>query len=317
MRGILFDGSRPNVCDDLPMPVPKKDEVLVKILLAGICSTDLEILGGYMGFNGIPGHEFTGRVVQGPDKWVDRRVVAEINFPCRGCDYCRGGMSNHCPNRNVMGIDGRDGAFAEYMAVPVSVLHGVDDSLSDETAVFTEPLAAAVQILHQVQIDASDRVAVLGDGRLGLLSAMVIKTVTPNIVIVGKHSSKLKEAAGKQIRTILYDELAEEKSMDIVVDATGCPSGFETAMRLVRPRGTIVLKSTFAADAGINLAPLVINEVTVTGSRCGPLDEALSMMTDRLIDPRGLITARYPLSDGIEALNAAGDGRNIKVLIEP
>jgi len=317
MKGIWFDGGAPSIRDDLENPVPGEDEVLVQVLTAGICSTDLEILKGYMGFTGIPGHEFVGRVVQGPEQWMDRRVVAEINLPCGKCETCRGGMGNHCPVRGVVGIVSRNGAFAEYITVPVSALHPVEDSLSSDAAVFAEPLAAAVQVLHQVQIDASDEVAVLGDGRLGLLSAMVMRTVTPGVVVIGRHSDKLRIAARNQIRTALADEPPEDRSFDVVVDATGCPSGFASAMRLVRPRGTIVLKSTFAADSGIDLAPLVINEITVVGSRCGPFAESLEMLTIGRIDPGELVTARYTLDEGIEALKAAGDGNHIKVLLEP
>jgi threonine dehydrogenase-like Zn-dependent dehydrogenase len=316
MKGVWFDGNEPSVREDLPIPEPAPGEVLIRVELAGVCSTDLEILKGYMGFAGVIGHEFVGTVREGPDRWRNRRVVAEINCPCGDCEYCRGGLGNHCPQRGVIGISARDGAMAEYIAVPEKVLHEVPDSISNDEAVFTEPLAAALQVLEQVDVDASERVAVLGDGRIGLLCAMVLKTVTPDVLVVGTSESKLKLAARRQLYTSLLRDLDESKSRDLVVEATGSAAGMRTAMSLVRPRGKIVLKSTFAADSGPNITPLVIDEVTLVGSRCGPFEKALDALETGLVRPADLISARYHIDDAVQALRAAGDGENIKVVIE-
>ena len=291
MLALVFDGKNAQVTKDYPTPQTGRDEALVAVRLAGVCRTDLEIVKGYMGFRGVMGHEFVGEVLEGPRRWKGKRVVGEINCVCGQCDLCKRGLSNHCRYRSVVGIAARDGVFAERVALPVANLHEVPPGLTDQEAVFTEPLAAAFQITRQIKFDRRDHVVVLGDGRLGQLVARALKPLLDHCRMVGKHPRKLEAAEKQGIETLRVEEYVPAAKADVVVDATGSASGFELAMRAVRPRGTIVLKSTFAATAGMNLAPLVINEVTVVGSRCGPFGEAL------------------------DALEAAGSPESIKVLI--
>ena len=316
MRAIWFDGETPLLRDDLPTPVAAPGEAVVAVRLAGVCKTDLEILKGYMGFVGVLGHEFVGEVVEGPGEWLGKRVVAEINCASPGTRGAPREVRNHDPERTVLGIDGRDGCFAERIAVPVENLLAVPDHVTDEQAVLVEPLAAAFEIAEQVDLSSFASAVVLGDGRLGLLCAMVLAGGIADVTVVGKHPGKLALAARRGIPTVLLDDYAPAKDAPLVVEATGSAAGLDLAMRAVRPRGTIVLKSTIAAESGVNLAPLVIDEVTVVGSRCGPFDVALSALADGSIDPTDLITARYPLSEGQRALGAAEDGRNLKVLVE-
>lgn len=318
MLAILFDGRSASLQTDYPLPAAGENRALVRVHLAGVCKTDLEVLKGYMGFRGVMGHEFVGTVVQGPSQWLHRRVVAEINCPCGECDFCRRGLGNHCANRSVLGIDKHDGVFAEYVAVPAANLHAVADNVSDEQAVWVEPLAAAFQITRQVPVKPSDRAVVLGDGRLGQLAARVLRNRLRDLTLVGKHPWKLELAEKQGIRTVAFEQCPAKTPdrADLVVDATGSPSGFELAMRLVRPRGTIVLKSTFAADSGLNLAPLVINEVTVVGSRCGPFDAALAALAAGEVNVTDLPVRRFPLAEGLSALAAAQDPRNLKVIVD-
>jgi threonine dehydrogenase-like Zn-dependent dehydrogenase len=262
------------------------------------------------------GHEFVGTVVAGPKKWKNKRVVAEINCVCGRCDMCRKGLSNHCRNRTVVGISGREGAFAEHLTLPVRNLHEVPEGVRDEEAVFVEPLAAALQLVRQVKFDPASNVVILGDGRLGQLIARVLKPMVRLAVLVGKHPSKLEAAEKQGIQTILVEDFVPDAQGDVVVDATGSPSGFELAMKVVRPKGTIVLKSTFAAGEGVNLSPIVINEVKVVGSRCGPFPDALRALAEGRVDVAALITGRYPLTQGPAALTAAENPDAIKVLID-
>ena len=321
MLGLVFDpcaAANPlSVRDDLPRPVPAAGEALIRVTSAGVCQTDLEIAKGYMGFSGVMGHEFVGVVEDGPAAWIARRVVGEINCPCGHCSLCKAGLGNHCPSRTVLGIVGCAGCFAEYVTLPVANLHAVPEGVCDEQAVFTEPLAAGFEILEQVAITADSRVAVLGDGKLGLLCAMAMRTTGAELLVVGKHPEKLAHAHSRDIATALLDELTLEKTWDVVVEATGSPTGLATAMQLIQPRGTIVLKSTFAASDATppNLAPLVIDEVTLVGSRCGPFDKALDALSKGGCDPRDLITARYPLAQALDALAAAKQPNQIKVLL--
>ena len=322
MLALVFDG-KPVLRDDYPRPRPGKGEVLLAVRTAGICSTDLQILTGYMsregprgGFRGVMGHEFVATVAAGARDWLGKRVVAEINCPCGRCDMCGRGLGKHCPNRTVLGIDGRDGVFAEYAAVPAANLHELPDSISDDQAVFVEPLAAAFQILHQVEIRRSGSVVVLGDGRLGQLIARVLKGRSDRLVMVGRHEAKLNLAQNQGIETVKVEKLTPSAASDVVIDATGTAGGFDLAMRMVKPAGTIVLKSTFAGPADMNLAPLVINEVTVVGSRCGPFGEAIAALAAGEVEVADLITARFPLQRGLDALAAAASGENIKVIID-
>ena len=298
-------------------PESANDQVaLIKVHLAGICSTDLQIFKGYMDFRGVPGHEFVGSVVEGPLELIKKRVVGEINFACGRCDYCARGLGRHCPSRSVMGILGADGAFAEFVSVPVPNLHVVSESVSDEEAVFTEPLAAAFEILEQVQLNPGDEVLVLGDGKLSFLCAQVLRLASANVALVGKHPDKLKLIKRSGVRTMLLSDW-KPKQFDVVVEATGSPSGLQLAMSAVRPRGTLVLKTTIAGEHKVSLAPLVINEITVVGSRCGPFAPALDALPGKSVSVTPLIEKIYPLSEGIEAVAHAGKPGARKILLRP
>ena len=269
-----------------------------------------------MDFRGVPGHEFVGSVVDGPPELIKKRVVGEINFACGRCDYCNRGFGRHCPSRSVMGILGADGAFAEFVSVPVPNLHIVSESVSDEEAVFTEPLAAAFEILEQVQLNPGDEVLVLGDGKLSFLCAQVLRLASANVALVGKHPDKLKLIKRSGVRTMLLSDW-KPKQFDVVVEATGSPSGLQLAMSAVRPRGTLVLKSTIAGEHKVSLAPLVINEITVVGSRCGLFAPALDALQQRIVSVTPLIEKIYPLREGIEAVAYAGKPGARKILLQP
>ena len=290
--------------------------VLIKVHLAGICSTDLQIFKGYMSFLGVPGHEFVGSVTEGPKDLLGKRVVGEINFGCGQCENCACGLSRHCPNRKVMGILGADGAFAEHVSIPLANLHFVHENVSDEEAVFTEPLAAAFEILEQVQLDPGDDVLVLGDGKLGNLCAQVLKLTGCNVTALGKHSEKLNFMKRCGIRTVLLDDW-KAKLFDVVVEATGSASGLQLAMSAVRPRGTLVLKSTIAGEHHVSLAPLVINEVTVIGSRCGVFAPALQALEERIVSVTPLIEKIYALREGLDAVAHAARPGVRKILLRP
>jgi len=316
MEALVFDQTL-SWTSQHPEPVPADGEVLVAVRLAGICATDLEITKGYMGFRGVPGHEFVGTVVKGPRAWRDQRVVAEINCVCGRCDMCQRGLSNHCRRRSVLGIQGRDGAFAALMAVPERNLHLVPDAVSDEQAVFVEPLAAAYQVIRQCPIERRMRVAVIGSGRLGLLVAQVLKTCGCQLEVIGRNPLTLEFCEKKGIQGTPVGELVPRAERDVVVECTGSPAGFGLATRLVRPRGTLILKSTYAGDSALNLAALVINEVTLLGSRCGPFPDALQALARREIDVEAMISRRMPMSKGLEAFELAADPKSIKVLLKP
>jgi len=316
MKAIVFDKNNgPHLDENYPEPSPHADQVLVAIETIGVCKTDLEILKGYMGFEGVIGHEFAGTVIQGPDEWISKRVVAEINCNCGACEMCLAGRGNHCPKRSVLGIAGVDGVMAERAAVPIANLHLLPDALTNDRAVFTEPLAAALRIGQQVDLNGAN-VVVLGAGRLGQLAARAIKPAAASVLLVGKHAAKLQLADQAGLDTIELDKFAPDRRADVVVDATGSPAGFELALRTVRPLGTVVLKSTFAVDGGINMAPIVIDEITITGSRCGPFAPAIEALTAGQVEVIDLISRRFDLSQGVEALTAAADAANIKVLID-
>ena len=319
VKAIYYDGAL-GFAKDYPMPERKPGEALVRVLAAGICRTDLEIAKGYMDFRGIPGHEFVGVVEQcDEEKWVGRRVVGAINCGCGKCAYCLRGLERHCPDRSVLGIAGRDGAFAEMLVLPEQNIHRVPDALSDEEAIFVEPLAAALEIPEQMSIRPTDRVLVLGDGKLGLLIAQVLHRIGCDPEVVGKHRKKLTILSKKGIRTRLADETKIREGQplryDIVVEATGSPEGFEQACAFVRPRGTIVLKSTIAGGARMNLSLLVVNEITVIGSRCGPFAPAIRWLEERAIDVRSLIGRTFPLEEGLAAFEEASKREALKVII--
>ena len=314
MRALHWDGRQLRLEGRYAVPSVRDGFALVRVRLAGICSTDLQIFKGYMDFAGVPGHEFVGEVAEGPVELTGKRVVGEINFACGTCDTCHSGMPRHCPTRQVMGILNADGSFAEYLAVPVANLHVVPDTVADEAAVFTEPLAAAFEILEQVSVPASAEVVVFGDGKLGLLCAQVLHQTGARVTLVGKHADKLGLLDGLGLRTSLMADW-QPSGADIVVEATGSEGGLALAIQTVRPRGTLVLKSTLAAHHRLSLAPLVINEVTLVGSRCGVFGPALNALAQRRVRVSPLIDKVYPLSDGLEAAQHAARPGVLKVLL--
>src|SRR5688572_25610466 len=313
MRAIVLD-DQVSLSNGRPSPAPNPDEVLVRVIRAGVCETDLQLIKGYMGFRGVLGHEFVGVAESGP--LAGRRVVGEINCACWKCDTCRMGLPTHCPNRTVLGILNHDGAFADLIAVPQKNLHAVPDSLSDDVAVFTEPVAAAFQIPAQISIRGTDRIIVLGDGRLGNLCAQVLARLSNHVLVVGKHLPKLARLKTLGIATALVTDPIDERSADIVVDCTGSGTGLPTALKLVRPRGTIVLKTTVAGMQTLAWAPFVIDEVTLVGSRCGPFDRALAALEHGEVRVQPLISERYDLEKGVEALERAQAKSVLKVLLQ-
>jgi threonine dehydrogenase-like Zn-dependent dehydrogenase len=317
MRALLLDKSL-QLVEDYPMPEPAPGEALIRVRTAGICNTDLELVKGYREFRGVPGHEFVGVVERAPGAadWEGRRVVGEINAACTTCPTCLAGRPTHCPNRTTLGIIKRDGAFAEYLSLPVRNLHLVPDSIPDELAVFTEPLAAACEIPEQIHVHPTDRVVVLGDGKLGLLCAQVLALTGCDLIVIGRHREKLDILAQRGIPVALDGEDNSAGSADIVVEATGCPEGFATARRLVRPRGTIVLKSTYHGSVDVDLTMAAVDEIALTGSRCGPFAPALRLLKQGLVSVIQLIQARYPLSQAIEAFEHAAQPGTLKVLID-
>ena len=320
MKAVVFDEGL-KLDKNYAKPVPQKGEALVRVTLAGICNTDYEITKGYMGYKGILGHEAVGIVeeVNSDDKsLVGKRVVAEISYGCDdpNCPWCAVKNYRHCPNRHTLGIWRKDGCFAEYFTMPVNVLFEVPENVSDEQAVFVEPLAAALEINEQLHIKPMDRIIVLGDGKLGLTTALALNAQNLNVLLVGKHQNKLDIAKAQGVKTCLLADLKQEKIYDIVVEATGSLSGFETAMALVRPRGVHVLKSTIAASKEFNLAPIVIDEITVLGSRCGQFPPALRMLERGAIDFKPLISATYSVDNAIEAFEKNKEKDTLKVLIK-
>ena len=314
MLALLFNEHGLNLDSRFAPPQPAAGEVVVDVAVAGICETDLQLVQGYMGFHGVLGHEFVGVARSG--RYAGRRVVGEINCNCRECGFCEAGLGTHCPERTVVGILNHHGAFAEQVAIPEHNLRPVPDSVPDDIAVFTEPVAAAFQIHDQLALSTSERTAILGDGRLGQLCAQVFRALGHDPLVVGKHANKLDVIAARGIRTELLSSLQDQREFDIVVDCTGRANGIETALRLVRPRGTIVLKTTVAGQQSLSLAPIVIDEITVVGSRCGPFDKALDALRKGLVDVSPMIAARYPLSDAIAALKHAATPGTLKVLLD-
>ncbi|MCJ7432382.1 MAG: alcohol dehydrogenase catalytic domain-containing protein [Anaerolineales bacterium] len=292
-------------------------EALIHIRKAGICSTDLELVKGYYPYAGIPGHEFVGDVVDAPDKpWIGQRVVGEINAVCGACEACCNGRPTHCENRTVLGIVNRDGVFAEYTSLPLENLQRVPDSVPDEAAVFTEPLAAALEIQQQIQVKSTDRVLLIGAGRLGQLIAQTLALTGCDLRVVARHSHQQKLLGARGIHLITEDEIQPRK-WDIVVEATGSPNGFDLARRAIRPRGTILLKSTYKGDMNVNFSSIVVDEITVLGSRCGPFEPALRLLESRVVDPTVLIAAHYKLSESLKAFEHAAQAGVLKVLLEP
>ncbi len=298
-----------------PEPSPAEGEVVVRVLCAGICENDLQLARGYMGFRGVPGHEFVGVAESGP--FAGRRVVGEINCSCGSCDYCRRGLPNHCPTRSVLGILNHDGAFADRVCVPQANLHPVPDEIPTVEAVFTEPLAAAFQIPTQVSLRRHQPVVILGDGRLGNLCAQVLARAGCDVTVIGKHLRKLGLLQRLGLRSVLLAD-ADNKprhAADVVVDCTGSATSLPAALEIVKPRGTIVLKTTVAGTQTLALAPVVIDEVTIIGSRCGPFPAALAALRERRIDVASLIDGIYPLDEIETALHRARTEPVLKLLV--
>lgn len=300
-----------------PLPAPGPSDALIRVQMAGICQTDLELIKGYMGFSGVPGHEFLGIVERCADPlWVGRRVVGEINAACGACAACAAGLGRHCPNRTVLGILRHDGCMADYCCLPAANLLAVPESVPDIRAVFVEPLSAACEILRQVPLTGTERIVVLGDGRLGILCAWALSTVARDVTLVGHHTEKLERARWGRLQTVLGSDTVSPGA-DVVVEATGRGAGIGQAMALCRPRGTIVLKSTVALQGEVNLAPLVIDELTVVGSRCGLFRDGIAMIAAHPDMPlERLVTARYPLPRVVEAFEHAAAPESLKIVLE-
>ncbi|MCP4676458.1 MAG: alcohol dehydrogenase catalytic domain-containing protein [Deltaproteobacteria bacterium] len=317
MTGLWLEDRKLNV-RKLQVPSPAPDEALVRLRLAGICGTDLELARGYYPYAGVPGHEFVGEVVEALSEpsWVGRRVVGEINASCKECDTCLAGRPTHCERRTVLGIVNHDGVFAEYFTLPVGNLHKIPSSLPDEAAVFTEPLAAACQILEQVTVERGYRVLLIGAGRLGQLIARVLSLSECELHVIARYPIQEELLHSHGIATIVPEEISN-RSFDVVVEATGDPSGFKLAVQAVRPRGTIVLKSTYHGKIEVDFSALVVDEVALVGSRCGPFAKALTLMERSRIDPTYLIAKTYPLDQSLQAFEHAAEHGALKVLLDP
>ena len=316
MKATYFDGKQ--IILDENFPDPQSDETLVRVNLAGICGTDLEILDGYMEYTGILGHEFVGTVEKSRNPtMVGKRVVGEINAGCGKCDSCMSGMQRHCPSRTVLGILKRDGAFAEFLSLPEKNLHVIPDSISNEQAVFVEPLAAAFEIKEQVSLKPEWNVAVVGDGRLAQLIIQVIKLTCSNITCFGKHESKLEGLVQSGIKIKIGIESTDEKLFDLVVEATGSNSGFVDTMKLVKPRGIVILKSTIVSRENLDLTPTIINEITLIGSRCGLFKPAIDALASGIISVNSMIDSTFPLEKFEDAIVHAKKPNTLKVFLKP
>ena len=294
----------------------KPSEALIKIRKAGICSTDLELVKGYYPYSGILGHEFVGEVVEAEDaSWIGQRVVGEINVVCNQCEQCLNGRSTHCENRTVLGIVNRDGTFAEYTNLPISNLHRVPASVPDEMAVFAEPLAAALEIQQQIQIKPTDRVLLVGAGRLGQLIAQTLALTGCDLRVVARHKHQQNLLKTRGIKIISEEEIQPWR-WDIVVEATGSPGGFALARKAIRPRGTLLMKSTYKGEISVNFSSIVVDEINILGSRCGPFEPALRLMESRQVDPTVLIAEEFKLKDALKAFERAAETGVLKVLVE-
>lgn len=314
MRAAVLTDAGLSLHHDAPRAVPRDGEVLVRVRRAGICETDVQLIRGYLGFRGVLGHEFVGVAETG--RFAGQRVVGEINCSCHTCATCRSGLANHCPHRTVLGILGRDGAFADYVALPERNLHPVPVEVTDDQAVFVEPLAAAFQIPAQIPDLAGQRVLVLGDGRLGQLCAQVLQLSRTRLTVIGKHPQKLAILAGQGIDTGLRGEVLPDRAADVVVDCTGSPTGITDAFAWLRPRGTLVLKTTVAGTPALSWAPIVIDELRVIGSRCGPFAPALAALAVGTIDVAPLISARFSLAEVDRAFEHVRGSAALKVLLD-
>lgn len=316
MKGLWLENQQLSYRTDLPIPEPGPGEALIKTRLAGVCAMDLEMRRGYYPFSGVPGHEFVGEVAAAPgnEGWVGQRVVGEINLVCGACAPCQAGREHHCENRSVLGILGKDGVLAEYFTLPMENLHAVPDAVPDEVAVFTEPLAAALEIQQQVHIQPGMKVLVVGAGRLGLLIAQTLRLTGCDLAVVVRREAQAELLAGWGIPSVA-EKFIPAGSADLVVEATGSPAGFALSREAVRPAGTLVLKSTFAGDVNLNLSALVVDEITLVGSRCGPFEPALRFLAAGLVDTNALVHGRYPLAEGLTAFEKAAERGVLKVLV--
>lgn len=322
MHGLWLEQQALSYCPDLPLPTPPPGEALVRVRLSGICATDLEMVRGYYPFTGVPGHEFVGEIVSLPGRpessrglQLGQRVTGEINASCGECEACRSGRPTHCETRSVLGINGRDGVFAGYVTLPVENLHAVPESVPDEAAVFVEPLAAALEIQQQVHIQPDSRVLLVGAGRLGQLVAQTLALTGCDFHVVARHAAQIELLRARNIDTLEGSQVQARK-YDVVIEATGSPSGFELARRAVRPRGVMVLKSTYKGELTLNISSVVVDEITLVGSRCGPFPPAIHLLEKGLVDPTPLIQARYPLAGGVEAFRKAAEPGVMKVLLD-
>lgn len=315
MKALYFDGQLS--IRELPIPQPAPGEALIRVKRAGVCGTDRQILKGYAGFRGVPGHEFVGEVIEcDSSAWIGKRVVGEINIACGHCDWCKRGLARHCASRAVMGIIGWQGAFAEFVTLPLANLHAVPENIPDDVAVFTEPVAAAYEILEQIPSAAGVPAVVIGSGRLGLLIAQVLKNAGAEVTVIGRNSTKLDLARSWGLRTVeAGKEELKPKSWPLVVEATGSPEGLEAALRLIQPRGTIVMKSTFHRPAQFDTAKLVVDEVTLLGSRCGNFSKALDLLKTGVIHTKEMISKTFPLEAGLEAFKYLETPGCLKVLL--
>ena len=315
MRALTLDRQL-QLDRNYPEPQPKSGEAIIRVRQAGICTTDLELARGYMDYSGVLGHEFVGIVEQATDRpdLVGCRVAGEINAACRACETCVAGRPTHCPFRTTLGISGRDGAFADYLRLPYENLHLLPTSLTDDQAVFIEPLAAACEITQQVSVRPSDRVVVIGDGKLGLLCTQILSLTGCALTLLGRHLQKGKwlQERGVHLTTTPDDILP---GVDLIVEATGTPDGFTLATQLVRPRGTIILKSTYHGNHTLNMSQLVIDEISLIGSRCGPFAPAIRLLEQDLVQVDSLIHAHYSLDEGLSAFEHATKKGTIKVLL--
>lgn len=318
MRAVVFDNGL-KLDKNYAKPSPQKGEALIKVNTIGICNTDYEITKGYMGYKGVLGHEFTGVVeeINADDKsLLNKRVVGEINCGCGECEWCNQGLERHCTNRSTLGIWQREGCFAEYVCLPVKNLLEIPENVSDEEAVFTEPLAAALEILEQIHIPPYKKIAVLGDGKLGLMIALALNAAGLDLILIGKHENKLEIAKKQGVKTKLLSDVEIKKEYDFVVEATGSISGFETSLALTKPRGTLILKSTIAASKEFNFAPVVVDEITIVGSRCGQFAPALRLLESGRIDVKPLISDIFELDESIAAFERNKEKSSIKVIVK-
>ena len=321
MKALVFD-DKLKLDLNYPMPKIKDNEVLIKTSMVGICNTDYEITKGYMGYKGVLGHEFVGVVSEvgaNCDKnLIGKRVVGEINCACNDCEMCHKNLQRHCPNRSTLGIWQKDGCFSEYFTLPKENVLTISDNIDDITATFCEPLAAAYEILEQIHIKPDDKVAILGDGKLGLCISLIFKAMNVDYTHIGKHLDKLEISKNLGAKIKLVSELDEKdmKSFDVVVEATGSTGGFETSASLVKPRGILVLKSTIVAREGLNLASIVVDEITIQGSRCGQFKPVLRLLEDKRIDVSPLVSGIYDVDDFKEAFDKNSQKGTLKVLVK-